>query len=74
MKLEDLRKSVSEMTDDELEQHIMEIRENRRTKRKVVAQKVQKAESKQKKSVSKLMATLSPEEIQLLLGSLLEDD
>ena len=73
MKLEDLKKSVSEMSDEELEAQIMGIRESRRSKKKVIERKKKTVESSAKKSMNKLLAGLSPEEVQLLLNAVLED-
>ena len=73
MQLKDLKKSVSEMSDDELEKQIMNIRESRRSKKKVIERKKKTVESSAKKSMNKLLFNLSPEEVQLLLDAILED-
>lgn len=74
MKLKDLKKSITDMSDEELTKQIMEIRESRRTKKKVVERKAKGERKKSKKGLTDLMNKLTPDEVQALLGALTEDD
>jgi hypothetical protein len=66
MKLEDLQKSISEMSDTELEELLRSIRHNR-TSENVVAKK-EKANKSKKSEIEKLLGQLSPSQIAKLLG------
>jgi hypothetical protein len=67
MKLEDLQISVSQMSDEELEELLRSIRHNR-TSENVVAKK-EKANKEKKSEIEKLLAQLTPEQIRTLLGA-----
>jgi arginine deiminase len=66
MKLEDLQASVSEMSDEDLEELLRSIRHNRTTEN-VIAKKEKVNKGKQDE-ISKLLSKLSPEQIAALLG------
>lgn len=68
MKIEDLQKSISQMSDEELEELLREIRHNRTTEN-VVAKKEKKIKEK-KSEIDKLLSQLSPAQIQELLKSM----
>lgn len=68
MTLEDLQKSISEMSDTELEELLISIRHNR-TSENVVAKK-EKQNKEKKGEIEKLLAMLSPADIQKLLGGI----
>ncbi len=63
MLLSDIKKSISEMNDDELRSLLIEIRQNRRTSKR--ASSAEKA--KKEASVDALMAGMTPEMIEKLL-------
>jgi len=66
MKLEDIQKTISKMSDTELEELLQDIRHNR-TSENVVAQKEKK--NKEKKSeLAKLLGKMSAADLQKLLG------
>jgi hypothetical protein len=67
MKLEDLQISVSQMSDEELEELLRSIRHNR-TSENVVAKK-EKANKEKNSEIEKLLAQLTPEQIRTLLGA-----
>jgi len=66
MKLEDLQASVSEMSDEDLEELLRSIRHNRTTEN-VIAKKEKVNKGKQDE-ISKLLAKLSPAQLSALLG------
>lgn len=66
MKLEDLQKSISAMSDEELEELLRSIRHNR-TSENVVAKK-EKQNKEKLTGVSKLLSQLTPEQLALLLA------
>lgn len=66
MKLEDLQKSISEMSDTELEELLRSIRHNR-TSENVVAKK-EKQNKEKKSEIDKLLAMLTPDQIKAMLG------
>ncbi len=68
MKLEDLQQSISQMSDQELEELLRSIRHNR-TSENVVAKK-EKQNKEKKSEIDKLLKQLSPEQIKELLGGL----
>ena len=63
MELADLKKSISEMTDDELRSLLLEVRQNRRTSKH--APPATKAKSEL--SMDALMGALTPEQAAILL-------
>jgi len=70
--LEDIKKSVSEMTTEELVHHVAEIRRQKYVARPAAKKHKAKAEKVERKTVSdkvkKLAAGLSQEEIAKILG------
>ena len=66
MKLEDLQQTVSEMSDEDLEELLRSVRHNRTTEN-VIAKKEKVNKGKQDE-ISKLLSKLSPEQIAALLG------
>ena len=65
MKLEDLQKSISEMSMIELEELLRSIRHNR-TSEDVVAKK-ERANKEKKSEIEKLLAMLNPDQVRALL-------
>lgn len=65
MKLEDLQKSISEMSTNELEELLRSIRHNRTTEN-VVAKK-EKQNKEKKSEIEKLLSQLTPAQIAELL-------
>lgn len=68
MTLEDLQQSVSQMSDEDLEELLRSIRHNRTTEN-VIAKKEKVNKSKQDE-LSKLISKLSPEQLATLLGGI----
>ena len=66
MKLEDLQQTVSQMSDEDLEDLLRSVRHNRTTEN-VIAKKEKVNKTKQDE-ISKLLSKLSPEQIAALLG------
>lgn len=71
VQLHSLIKPIEEMTDEELKQRLFDIRHRREVLKPVARNKIKKAEKKESnKKVSaaeKLLAGLSPEQLELLL-------
>lgn len=68
MTLEDLQQSVSQMSDEDLEELLRSIRHNRTTEN-IIAKKEKVNKSKQDE-ISKLISKLSPEQLATLLGGI----
>lgn len=71
MKLKDLRKQISDMTEDELREHVRQIRHNKYVakpaKAKHIADAVKVEKRQQASKVDKAIARMSDEEKQQLL-------
>ena len=72
MELKDLKASITELPTDELMALLKDIRQSRRTPKKVHADRHTKAAPKQSKAagpdLSQLLKTMSPEQILQILG------
>lgn len=70
MQLKDLKKSISEMSEEELEKLVLEIRESRRTKKKVVERKKRETAKKESNSLATLIDSLSDDDREALIKAL----
>lgn len=72
MNLDDLKKSISNMSDDELMSLIRDIRSNRRISKQSINSKTKQTATKQKQEIglSSLLSNMSAEQIDALINSL----
>jgi hypothetical protein len=66
VELSDIKKSVSNCSDEELRSMLMEIRQSRRTSKRAPAQ-ARVGKARPEASVDALMSAMSPEQIAMLL-------
>lgn len=71
VRLAEIRKSISEMTDDELAERLNITRNNRRPKPKAVRSKSAKPKASKKAAVPTDLANLTPEQAKALLAKLI---
>ena len=68
--IDDLNQSISEMSTEELNQRILDLRKSRRIPKKVSTTKSKSAKSTKPADITSIMNTMSKEELQKLLTEL----
>lgn len=74
MNLRDLKKSISEMTDEELHTLLHQVRSSRVSSKKVVREKRSRKPAKIPKQLESLLANLTPEQVEALLSEVDGDE